>query len=403
MALISEDTLRFIHQHRTENVRTLALQAARYPGVDMQTALTQISGWQVAREKVPTWAETEGILFPRHLSMEQCSSEQTARYKAEVVQRVCSEHSYTSFADLTGGFGIDCAFLAAHFPTATYVERQGELCELAQHNFALLGGSHIRVCHADAVTFLEQMQPVDFLFLDPARRDDKGGKTVAISDCEPDVKALETLLLQKAKRVMVKLSPMLDLSLALNDLSHVAEVHVVSVNNECKELLLLLAQQPLADAAATPIHCVNLTSHSTQAIAFTRVEEQNQPLTCASQLGQYLYEPNASLLKAGAFRTLCNIYKVEKLHPNSHLYTSQLLVPDFPGRTFRIVQSCGFSKKELKQLLSGIKQANLTVRNFPATVAELRRRLKLADGGSTYLFATTLANEDKLLIAGERL
>lgn len=395
---LNEDTSLFIREHRSDNVRTLALQARKYPSVDMPAAITQIAGWQAAKEKVPTWADTDGILYPVHLSLEQCSSELTARYKAEVIAK--ADGTCHSFTDLTGGFGIDCAFLSSRFGQATYVERQEALCKIASHNFPLLNLGHISVCHDDSLHHLQQMQPVDWIFIDPARRDGHGSKTVAIGDCEPDVSALEELLLEKAQHVLVKLSPMLDLTLALHDLKHVQEAHIVSAGNECKELLLVLGHGNTLPADEIPIHCINLTSaQPLQSLSFTRRQERESTCSYTASLKTYLYEPNASILKAGAFRSLCAIYNVEKLHPNSHLYTSDTYLPDFPGRRFRIIHSCGFSKKEVKELSSTEKKANITVRNFPASVAELRKRLKLEEGGDTYLFATTLADEKKTLIS----
>lgn len=406
----SQDTLHFIRTHRREDVRLLALQAHRYPSVDMPAAITQIFGWQIAKEKIPAWAENENILYPVHLSLEQCSSEMTARYKAEIIRhlleagRQSSEENNTpepteSLTDLTGGFGIDCAFLSSCFRKATYVECQEALCEIARHNFPALGLDHISVCHEDSIRYLQEMESVDWIFIDPARRDGRGGKTVAISDCEPDVSALEDLLLEKAPHVLVKLSPMLDLALALHDLKHVQVAHIVSVNNECKELLLVLGRETHLSSEEVPIHCINLmTSQTTQCLLFTRQQEKEYSCPYTSTLKTYLYEPNASILKAGAFRSVSSIYNVEKLHPNSHLYTSDEYIPDFPGRRFLITGSSSLNKKELKELLGTGKKANLTVRNFPASVAELRKRLKLAEGGDTYLFATTLANEKKMLI-----
>lgn len=392
---LTEDTLRFITTHRRDDVRTLALQAGKYPSVDMSAALTQIAGRQMAETKIPTWAATEGILYPPHLSMEQCSSEATARYKASVITG--SDNSRQSLADLTGGFGIDFSFLACHFETATYVERQEILCEAARHNFPLLELKNASVIHADGIDYLQQMKPVDWLFLDPARRDGQGGKTIAITDCEPDVAALEPLLLEKANRVMLKLSPMLDLTQALHTLKHVIEVHVVSAAGECKELLLVLGQHANLQADDIPVHCINLST-TTDTFTFTRHEEQNAPCMYAQAPRTYLYEPNASLLKGGAFRSLSSYYKIEKLHPNSHLYTSDEPLPQFPGRMFRVEKWCGFGKKELKSLLGNERKANLTVRNFPATVAELRKRLKLNDGGAVYLFATTLSDGQKIML-----
>lgn len=396
MTSISPDTRQFINEHQSDDVRNLALHARKYPNVDMPVAITQIAGRQIAAEKIPSWQKIEDIWYPRHLSLEQCSSEVTALYKAGLLQG-------ESLADLTGGFGIDCSFLAAGFKSVTYVERQEELCILAAHNFSVLNLNHISVRHEDGVAYLQAMSPADCLFLDPARRNEHGGKTVAISDCEPNVSELEELLLSKANRVMIKLSPMLDLSLALKDLPHTQEVHIISVNNECKELLLLLGQTVPDEI---PIHCVNLSTkggeQETQHFAFTRQQEQNSECSYTSMLGNYLYEPHASLLKAGAYRSLASAYSVKKLHPNSHLYTSDTLIENFPGRVFRIINQCSFNKKEMKEALAGLQKANITIRNFPATVAELRKRTRLAEGGDTYLFASTLNNGRKILIRCEK-
>ena len=386
---ISSETLRFIEENARADVRSLALQAKKYPQVDMAMAVVQIAGRQIAEAKVPSWYHTEGLLYPKHLSMEQCSSEATAIYKAGLVEG-------DSFADLTGGFGIDCSFLSRKFKQADYVERQTELCELAKHNFPLLGLS-IGVHNEDGVEYLKQMQPVDCLFLDPARRDGHGGKTVAIADCEPDVSALEDLLVEKAKKVMVKLSPMLDLSLALKHLKYVREVHIVSVNNECKELLLIL-QKEFASMDIT-IHCehiVNASEH--QSFSFTQEQERTSDCPLATEVGAYLYEPNASILKAGAYRSLTQTYACKKLHASSHLYTSEQFIEDFPGRRFHVEAVSGFGKKELKEFLQDMEKANLTIRNFPSSVADLRKRLKLKEGGEDYLFATTLADESKVMI-----
>ena len=386
---LSAETIAFIEEHARADVRSLALQAKKYPEVDMAMAVVQIAGRQIAEAKIPSWYQVEGLLYPKHLSMEQCSSEATALYKMGLVEG-------KTFADLTGGFGIDCSFLSRKFKQADYVERQADLCELAGHNFPLLG-LNIGVHNEDGVDYLKRMQPVDCLYLDPARRDGHGGKTVAISDCEPDVSALEELLVEKAKTVMVKLSPMLDLSLALKSLKHVQEVHIVSVNNECKELLLLLRKD--AVSSEIQIHCeqiINSCEH--QHYAFTLSEEHTSECPLAEAVGAYLYEPNASILKAGAYRSLTQAYPVEKLHASSHLYTSAHFIEDFPGRRFKVEAVSGFGKKELKEFMQGMEKANLTIRNFPSTVAELRKRLKLKEGGEDYLFATTLADESKVLI-----
>ena len=385
---LSSETLRFIEENVRADVRSLALQAKKYPQVDMAMAVVQIAGRQIAEAKVPSWYCVEGLLYPKHLSMEQCSSEVTALYKASLVEG-------ETFADLTGGFGIDCSFLSRRFKKADYVERQAELCELANHNFPLLG-LNIEVHNEDGVEYLKRMQPVDCLFLDPARRDGHGGKTVAISDCEPDVSTLEDLLVEKAKTVMVKLSPMLDLSLALKTLKNVREVHVVSVNNECKELLLILQKQSISSDVS--IHCEHIVNDLHQHFVFTQEQERISDCPLTSQVETYLYEPNASILKAGAYRSLTQSCEVKKLHPSSHLYTSSHFIEDFPGRRFQVEAVSGFGKKELKTFLQGMEKANITIRNFPSSVADLRKRLKLKEGGEDYIFATTLADESKVLI-----
>lgn len=394
MNQISPETQTFIREHRQDDVRALALQANKYPQVDMAEAVVQIAGWQIAEKKVPLWARTEGILYPRHLSMEQCSSEVTARYKASLV-------SGESLADLTAGFGVDCSFMARNFNRVIYVEKQEILCDLARHNFPLLGLSRIQVCQADGVEYLRQMEPVDCLFLDPARRDSHGGKTVAISDCEPDVCALESLLVENGKYVLVKLSPMLDIGTALRELKYLREIHIVAVNNECKELIAVLkkpSDNTYSSDNEVRVLCEQAVNNLlTTPFSFTLSEEKNAACTWAEEVEDYLYEPGASLLKAGPYRLLSERYGVRKLQANSHLYTSFHEV-NFPGRRFRVLEVSDFGKKNLKQFLQGIEKANLTVRNFPTSVVELRKKLKLKEGGDLYLFATTLHGGQKVLI-----
>lgn len=390
--MIDEHTLSFIREHATADVRSLALQAARYPNVDMRMAMTQIEGRQLAAVKLPTWAATEGVIYPVRLSLEQCSSEATARYKASLVGGI-------RLADLTGGFGIDCSYMSEQFEHATYIERNPALCDIARHNFALLGRP-VSVVNGNSEEELASLPQQDWIYVDPARRDGRGNKVVALSDCEPDVCALKSLLLQKASRVMVKCSPMLDISLAVRQLQTVSQVHVVSVNNECKELLLLLDQE---GAEEMHIHTVNFQGGRMQSFVYTLNEEARAVCSYASQVGKYLYEPNSSMMKAGCYRLLAVRYALQKFHPNTHLYTSDHLVEDFPGRVFEVKDVVGFSKSELKSLSSGLKRANVAVRNFPEHPDALRKRLKVADGGDTYLFATTLNSEKKVVISGVKV
>ena len=368
-------------------LRQLALRGTKDPEVDLPFALDQIAGRQTARRKLPSWAATEGIVYPPHLSMEQCSSEPTARYKARLVG------TGDAMVDLTGGFGVDFSFLAQGFAKAVYVERQERLCEIARENFRLLGLAQAEVVCADATAYLQQMPPTDLIYIDPARRDDHGGRTYGISDCTPDVLALRDLLTAKARRVLVKLSPMLDWRKAVADVgtAHVREVHIVSVGNECKELLLLLAE-----GEGLRLVCVN----DDDVFETTAQTAQTPPI---AQPFNYLYEPNASIMKAGCFDEVACRHGVAPIAPNSHLFVSGELVAGFPGRSFHIDAVTTLNKRDLKEALHGTTQANITVRNFPLTVAELRRRLKMGEGGGTYIFATTLASGDRRLFVCHKI
>jgi hypothetical protein len=395
----SEATREFVRQHAGDDVRRLALQGTKNPEVELSWALDQIAGRQKARTKLPSWAETEDIEYPPHLSMEQCSSESTARYKTSLIPSERGRNEGASFVDLTGGFGVDFSFLSRGFDEAVYVERQEQLCDIAARNFQLLGVKAEVVC-GDGVDYLERTdRRFDLIYLDPARRDDHGGRTYAISDCTPDVLSLLPLLIQKGRRTLVKLSPMLDWRKAVSDVGEewVREVHIVSVDNECKELLLLLGK-----GEGLQLVCVNLPQ-SLQGEEEFRISlnppegERNYPHPLSPpeggrMEGWYLYEPNSSLMKAGCFDELALHYGVAPIAANSHLFVSDQLTADFPGRRFVIDDVATMNKRELKEKFRNVKQANIAVRNFPMSVAELRKRLKLADGGNTFLFATTLAD-----------
>lgn len=385
---MDKQTQDFIRCHRQEDVRLLALQAKRFPEVDMGEALVQIRGWQVLNHKVPSWCAIEELRFSPQLSLEQCSSEFTAEYKAVLITRllpVCKK-----MVDLTGGLGIDFVSMARHFEESVYVERQSVLCELARHNFPLLGLPEAFIVEGEASDYLKEMSPVDLIYVDPARRDVNGQKVISIKDCEPDVAALASFLKKNSKITLVKLSPMLDIHRALTELDGVAEVHVVAVSNECKELLFVLSDS----SSSTRIVCLN----NDATFEFLPQEEQDATCVYADCLEAYLYEPNVALLKAGAFRLPAVRFALKKLHPNSHLYTSDKLISEFPGRVFRIEDYGGFGKTELKALRASLTKANLTIRNFPSDIASLRKRLKLSEGGDYYVFATTLANENKVWI-----
>ena len=381
---MNQATIDFIHIHAEADVRQLALQGTKNPEVDLSFALEQIAGRQKAKTKLPSWAAVDGIVYPPHLSMEQCSSEQTARYKALIAGKGAL------IVDLTAGFGVDMAFMSQAFQKAIYVERQAPLCAISSENYKLLGLNHIEVICADGIDYLHQLEHADLIFLDPARRDDHGARTYGIADCTPNVLELRDELLKKADRVMLKLSPMLDWRKAVEDLGHVNEVHIVSVDNECKELLLILSKEkkPLK------LFCVNndqvFEGDQGDWLNERSIAEIRVPVPMSSQA--YLFEPNASIMKAGCFTLLEQRFNVSQLDKNSHLFVSDHDISDFPGRRFTIEKTTSMNKRELKTALAGIDKANITVRNFPLSVAELRKRLKLKDGGNLYLFATTLAD-----------
>ena len=504
--IMNQATQDFIRQHQDEDVRQLAFLGSKYPEVNMPFALDQIRGRKMAHVKLPRWASIEGIIYPPHISMEQCSSEQTALYKAELAARLlglsvsssenekeCEKASNSHFSkicefasegavdsefaknedtckkqqiltecdkyvnkskekpneedfseeigfvDLTGGFGVDFSYIASRLGMKSmYVERQAHLCEAAKENFERLGLKNVSVKNGDGIEVLhsfhskknaasdflgiteEQSQSLlktnfglKLIFIDPARRDDAGNKVVSLKDCTPDVTVLQEEMLSKADYVIIKLSPMLDWHRAVSELSHVREVHIVSVNNECKELLLVLSARNMGDMEASSadgevkhagnlrIYCVN----DAQSFVCDELDMESSPVRIAPPVleeMQYLYEPNASLMKAGCFGVLSDRYDARMLSKNSHLFVSQAPIEAFPGRSFRIIAISSFNKKELKRHLSGITKANIATRNFPLSVAELRKRLKLKDGGETYIFATTLSNESHVLVITEK-
>ena len=404
---INQQTLDFIAKHAGDDVRSLAL-CAHGEGVDMRFALDQIAGRQTARRKLPSWAATDGLLYPPHLSMEQCSGEVAATYKAGIARRLLPAGE--SMADLTGGFGVDFSFLARGFREATYVERQEHLCGVARHNFGVLGLAHATVVCGDGVDYLRAMQPVSLVYVDPARRSATGGRTFAIADCEPDVAQLCGMLLAKSDYTMVKLSPMLDWRKAVADMGDkVSEVHIVSEGGECKELLLVLSH---AGSGIERLCCANggsvFSVESDSSCAADGLCAPSHGLGLAmGRLSQmvggggvplHLYEPDASVMKAGCFSALEARFGVEQISANSHLFVACKPVCGFPGRGFVVDCVTTMNKKELRSALAGIAKANITTRNFPSDVATLRRKLRLADGGDTYIFATTLADGTHALI-----
>lgn len=472
---MNQATIDFIRQHQDEDVRQLAFLGSKNSDVDMPFALDQIRGRQMARVKLPRWANIDGIIYPPHISMEQCSSEVTAMYKAELAARLLNSEicefatkgtvvpkftknddtlgmqENVSFLDMTGGFGVDFSYIAAQLGVnSMYVERQAHLCEAAKENFERLGlknaivknGDGVEVLHGfstcDADSQISKEMPLRLIFIDPARRDDAGNKVVSLQDCTPDVTLLQDEMLEKSDFVIIKLSPMLDWHRAVSELKCVREVHIVSTGNECKELLLVLsssfgkktkssaeadedkASETDDETSHLKVYCINdnqvmsyeETDKSVVNIAsgkecgIVRLEKCSNEENDLPQDGSkslYLYEPNTSLMKAGCFGVISSRYGVKMLAKNSHLFVSEDPVADFPGRSFRIKAVSSFNKKDLKRQLSGITKANIATRNFPLSVTELRKRLKLKDGGDTYIFATTLSDESHVLFICEKV
>ena len=372
--MMNEATRQFIVAHRMEDVRRLALSGAKAEGVDMTFALQQIAGWQTARKKLPTWAATEGLVYPPHLNMEQCSSEQTAMYKRNILSM-----SKGAFVDLTGGFGVDFCWMSAAFERRIYVERNADLCEVARHNFPLLGVEAEVVCE-DAEAYLKRMEHADVVFLDPARRDLHGGRTYGIADCAPNVIELLPLLREKADCIVLKLSPMLDWRKAIDDLKGVSEVHIVSVDNECKELLLVVGSQ---SSDTLRLVCVN--DDDVWEVPTIEASYEQRKMEAV-----YLYEPNASIMKAGCFREVEQTFGVQQLATNSHLFISDHEICHFLGRRFVVDAITSLNKQELKARIGQMERANIAVRNFPMSAEQLRKKLKLKDGGEVYIFGTTL-------------
>ena len=388
MNVLTPEMQAFVRKHENDDIHKLALQASKYPNIDISLAMRQIEGRQVAKQKLPLWYGMEDILYPKHISLEQCSSEATAKYKSTLFSGGVA-------IDLTGGMGVDISFISKSFEKAICIERDKELTEIVSHNFGVLGLNNISVINTESESYLHSIDEVELIYIDPARRDDTGKKVVMIEDCSPDLIRLDSMLNRKAKSVMIKLSPMLDISQAVKALSHVTDIHVISYNNECKELLLI--KNPKSASSMQLFHCVNIRKDGEMEMFTFEREDENIEIPYAVKMEEYLYEPNSSLLKAGAYRVVAKRYDLHKLHPNSHLYTSDELYPDFQGRIFRVNSVTSLNKKELKKHLVAIHQANVAVRNFPMSVDELRKRLKLKDGGNTYIFATTTFDNQKIL------
>ena len=390
MAILTPEIKDFIRQHFTDDTDKLLLNARRYSPVDVPFAVDQIRARRQIKEKLPTWFANPDLLFPSRLSAEQCSSEITAHYKQSLVRgpRIC---------DLTGGLGIDSWQLSQQAEELIYIERFAEYCRAAEHNFKTLGATNIQILEADVREIVSTLT-ADTFYIDPARRTECNRRVFALSDCEPDVLQFKNILLPKAGRLILKISPMADISETLRQLPETTEVHIIAVRNECKEVIFVL-ENTVTFSPRIRVVTINYTSDGQQQVfSFPWQKEKTSPFQAAEKIGDYLYEPNAAILKSGAFKLIATEYNISKLHLNSHLYTSGQKIGNFPGRIFKVANVHEFSGKKLKQLGKSIGQANITTRNFPLTVEAFRKSSGITEGGEVYLFATTLGNARKIII-----
>jgi hypothetical protein len=386
---LTEAEIAFIRAHLHDNPGELILKAGKFKGLDVKKLAAQIQSRQKALKKLPEWSANEKLVFPPALSVEQCSSEATAHYKAGIV-------SGNTLIDITGGMGIDCYYMSRSFSETHYFEQQPEVASAAAYNFTQLGASRIHVHAGESLHALHNGLTADWLYADPARRDANKEKVVRLADCTPDVAGNIGVLFNAAPNILIKTSPLLDIDLASKELQKLKEVHVMGYEQECKELLFVLDRGMQEQDFKIKIRIIDAAGQPVHQLDFDR-EEERAALVSYSKPLHYLYEPHAAVLKAGAFKTLCTRFGLQKLAMHSQLYTSEAHVHNFPGRSFKIVAICKPDIREIAKHLSG-DRANITTRNFPTKPEELRKKWKIKDGGNHYLFATTLADQSKVVI-----
>jgi hypothetical protein len=394
---MNKETYNYIIENADADVRKLALKGSKNILIDLAFALQQIEGRQKIRQKIPAFYNNSNIIYPKQLSLEQSSSESTACYK-----KILCEGKL--FADITGGFGIDFYFISQNFDKKIYVEQNAALCEIVAHNLAVLSHKNYEVYNADAADFLETTDKLDWLYIDPARRDNAGRKTVLISDCTPDVVALMPLLRKKTNKIMLKLSPMLDIHQALSALPNCYALHVIATENECKEILFLLNTENQYNKDEIEIVCVNILRNGTMERFEFEIAIENKIIApIAQNIKKYIYEPNAAIMKAGAFKSIAERFCIDKIDKNTHLYCSDLKIEHFPGRIFEVEEIFGSSKAEIKLLKNKIIKANIIARNYVLSADELRKKLALQDGGDDYLLAFKNANSENIIVHCKRL
>ncbi|WP_313781656.1 class I SAM-dependent methyltransferase [Flagellimonas aequoris] len=369
---------------------SVLLKKSMFEGVSQKELAEQLESRKKCQDKLPTWFKVEGIYYPNKLNIEQTSSEPTAEYKSRLV-------SGKKLLDLTGGFGVDSYFFSKKMKQVTHCEINAELSEIASHNFEILGSKNINCVPVNGIEFLKKtIENFDWIYVDPSRRNDKIGKVFLLKDCLPDLTQHLDDILQKTSNVLIKTSPLLDIKQGISELQFVKEIHVLAIQNEVKELLFVIEK---GYVGTIDIKTVNLYQGQEDHFNFNLTEEENAPLELGEPL-TYLYEPNAAILKSGAFKTVGNTHQLKKLHPHSHLYTSSKLA-EFPGRRFAIQTVLPYSKNTLKSL--GVTKANITTRNFPLPVADLRKKHRIADGGDHYIFFTKNMDDTLLVLVCEKV
>ena len=377
----------FIAQHMDDDTDRLLLSAHRYAGIDVPFAVDQILARRQLKNKLQEWFANEEIIMGGRIPAEQCSSEQTALYKRALIKG-------NSLCDLTGGMGVDLYYMSRGLAKAIYTERQHHLCENAKHNFAALGADNIEVREGDGQTL--QIPDVDTIYLDPARRAGDGSRVYDLAECEPNVVAWQKDLMAHCSRLVVKMSPMADISRVLHLMPTISQIHIVAVKGECKEVLAVCEKDE--EISDVQMFCIDIKQNEIIEYKYLLSEEAESNSVFADSVGQYLYEPDVSILKAGAFKSLCAKFKVLKMDVNSHLYTSTELVPDFPGRILQITETIPFSSKSLRKIAKAIPKANISARNFTMSADELRKRSGIKDGGDIYLFGTMLKDTGNILL-----
>lgn len=393
----------FIQQHINDDTAELLLAARRYQGIDIPFVVEQIEARKRLKTKLPEWYENAELVMGGRVPAEQCSSEATARYKRSIIEG-------KSLCDMTGGMGVDFWYMSEGMDTAIYTERNEELCEIAQHNFQVLkDGKHPKVEVRQGDGQKLPIPSVDIIYLDPARRAGDGSRVYAMEDCEPNIVEWQEELLQHAKLMLVKLSPMVDLTDVLRKLRHVTDIYIVGVKNECKEVLVKAPQPPKGEGCRSgnevQIHCVDfLTDRQIEyTYTFNSLDETHRVSLPPSGVRGLLYEPDVTLMKAQAFSSLCHRYPVSQLDVETHLMTSDEFIADFPGRIFEVKEKIPFSSKIIKRLKRMIPQANIATRNFPLSADELRKRTGIKDGGNIYMFGTKIKDEGEQLLICQKL